>query len=200
MSSPTLPWVQSPIGRRKTPLLSWQGLSQWGFWGGTSGKQPACQRRRRKRHGFDPWVSKIPWKRAWQPTSVFLPGESHGQGTLAGCSPLTHKESDTTDVTYTHCLLLPSQSLFPFDNRILLSLLCGDMQVACHCCRSSTAILWWSQINPSLVQKYQTVYLFGANKYKCRKAEMLLILNLPSSYIYLKNRNSSKLLLTCPIF
>ena len=60
MSSPTLPWVQSPIGRSKTPLLSWQGLSQWGFWGGTSGKQPACQRRRRKRHGFDPWVRRSP--------------------------------------------------------------------------------------------------------------------------------------------
>jgi len=32
-----------------------------------------------KRHRFNPWVGKIPWRRAWQPTSVFLPGESHGQ-------------------------------------------------------------------------------------------------------------------------
>ena len=31
-----------------------------------------------KRCGFDPWVGKIPWRRAWQPTPVFLPGESHG--------------------------------------------------------------------------------------------------------------------------
>ena len=45
---------------------------------------------------FDPWVRKIPWRRKWQPTPVFLPGESYGQS-LAGCSPWGHKESDTTD-------------------------------------------------------------------------------------------------------
>ena len=33
---------------------------------------------------FDPWVGKIPWRRAWQPTPVFLPGESHGQRSLVG--------------------------------------------------------------------------------------------------------------------
>ena len=54
-----------------------------GFPGGTGGKEPTCQHRRHKRCGFDPWVGKIPWKRAWQPTPVFLPGESHGQRTLA---------------------------------------------------------------------------------------------------------------------
>ena len=37
--------------------------------------------------GFDPWVGKIPWRRAWQPTPVFLPEESHGQRSLAGYSP-----------------------------------------------------------------------------------------------------------------
>ena len=37
--------------------------------------------------GFDPWVGKIPWRRAWQPTPVFLPGASHGQRSLAGYSP-----------------------------------------------------------------------------------------------------------------
>ena len=50
-----------------------------GFPGGTSGKEPACQCGRRKRCGFDPWVGKIPWRRKWQLTPVFLPGESHGQ-------------------------------------------------------------------------------------------------------------------------
>ena len=35
----------------------------------------------------NPWVGKIPWRRAWQPTPVFLPGESHGQRSLAGYSP-----------------------------------------------------------------------------------------------------------------
>ena len=41
---------------------------------------------------------KIPWRRAWQPAPVFLPGESQGQGSLAGYSPWGHKESDTTDM------------------------------------------------------------------------------------------------------
>ena len=47
-----------------------------------SGKEPSCQckRWRCKRHGFHPSVGKIPWKREWQPTPVFLPGESHGRG------------------------------------------------------------------------------------------------------------------------
>ena len=43
-----------------------------------SGREPTCQCRRRKRYGFKPWVRKILWRRAWQPTPVFLPGESHG--------------------------------------------------------------------------------------------------------------------------
>ena len=55
-----------------------------GFPGGASGKEPACQCWRHKKHGFDPWVRKIPWRRAWQPTLVFLPGESHGQRSLNG--------------------------------------------------------------------------------------------------------------------
>ena len=52
-----------------------------------------------KRHKFSPWVGKILWRRAWQPTPVFLPGESSGQRSLAGCSPLCHKESDITEAT-----------------------------------------------------------------------------------------------------
>ena len=51
-------------------------LFKGGFPGGTSGKEPACQRRRHKRRGFDPWVRKIPWSRLWHLTPVFLPGES----------------------------------------------------------------------------------------------------------------------------
>ena len=45
-----------------------------------------------RRHGFDPWVRKIPWRRTWLPTPVFLSGESHGQRILAGYSPQGHKE------------------------------------------------------------------------------------------------------------
>ena len=58
-----------------------------GFPDGAGGKEPACQCRRHKRCGFDPWVRKTPWRKAWQPTPLFLPGELHGQGSLAGYSP-----------------------------------------------------------------------------------------------------------------
>ena len=60
------------------------------FPGGASGKEPACQGRRLKRHGFTSWVRKISWRRTWQPTLVFLPGESYGQRSLAGYSPQGH--------------------------------------------------------------------------------------------------------------
>ena len=45
---------------------------------GTSGKEPPCQRGKHKKYGFDPWVEKIPWRRAGKPTPVFWPGESCG--------------------------------------------------------------------------------------------------------------------------
>ena len=61
------------------------GLPWW-----ISGKEFACQCRR---HRFDPWVRKIPWRRKWQPTPIFLPGESHAQKSLGG---LQSVESDMT--------------------------------------------------------------------------------------------------------
>ena len=48
---------------------------------------------------FDLWVGKIPWKKTWQSTTVFSPGESHGQRSLVGNSPQGHKESDLTEAT-----------------------------------------------------------------------------------------------------
>jgi len=48
---------------------------------------------------FDPWVSKIPWRRKWQPTPVFLTGKSHGQRSLAGYSEKGCKQSDATEHT-----------------------------------------------------------------------------------------------------
>ena len=51
------------------------------------------------RHWFNPWIRKIPWRRAWQATPVFLPGESHGQRCLAGYGPQGCKESDMTEAT-----------------------------------------------------------------------------------------------------
>ena len=54
-----------------------------GFPGSSAVKNPPANRTR----GFDPWVGTIPWKKKWQPTPVFLPGEFHGQKSLAGNSP-----------------------------------------------------------------------------------------------------------------
>ena len=50
---------------------------------------------------FNPWVGNIPWRKAGQPTPVFLPGESHGQRCLAGCCPWGRKESNTTELLST---------------------------------------------------------------------------------------------------
>ena len=44
--------------------------------------------------GFDPWVGKIPWRQKQLPTPVLLPGEFHGQRSLAGCSPRSHQEAE----------------------------------------------------------------------------------------------------------
>ena len=70
-----------------------------GFPGGASGKESTDQCRRCKGHGFDPWVRKISLRRKWQLT-VFLPGKSHGQRSLADYSPWGHKELDTTRHTH----------------------------------------------------------------------------------------------------
>ena len=82
-----------------------------GFPGGTSGKKSACQCRRCKRVRFNPQVGKIPWKRKWQPTPVFLPGESHGQRSLVGYSPWGCKKSDRTELLSTLSLTYRCWSL-----------------------------------------------------------------------------------------
>ena len=74
-----------------------QELCWASFLDGASGKEHACQCRRHKRLWFDPWVRKIPWKRAWQPTLIFLPGASLGQRSLVGYVPKGCKESDTAE-------------------------------------------------------------------------------------------------------
>ena len=57
-----------------------------------------------RRPGFDPWVGKIPWRREWQPTPVFLPGEFHGQRSLEDYSPWGQKEPDMTEQLPLHSL------------------------------------------------------------------------------------------------
>ena len=65
-------------------------------------KNPATNTGRCKRHEFDPWVGRIAWRRAWQPTPVFLPGESHKQRSLAGCIPKGHTQLDIEKAMATH--------------------------------------------------------------------------------------------------
>ena len=74
-----------------------------GFPGGPRGKEPACQCRSCRRLRFNPWVGKIPWRRSWQPTPAFLPGESHGHKSLVGYSPQGRKALDTTEATQQAC-------------------------------------------------------------------------------------------------
>ena len=64
-----------------------------------SGKEFACQC---KVLEFDPWVGKIPWKRKWEPTPVFLPGKFHGQRSSVGYSPWDLTELDMTERTHAH--------------------------------------------------------------------------------------------------
>ena len=65
-------------------------LPQW-----LSGKESACN----AEDMVQSLGGKIPWRRKWQPTPVFLPGESHGRRSLVGCSPWGRTESDTTEAT-----------------------------------------------------------------------------------------------------
>ena len=96
---------QYQMRRRKGGELHWLiwahlsaclGLPRW-----HSGRESACQCRRCKRCGFDPWVGKIPWRRKWQLTAV-LPGKFHGQRNLAGYSPWGCTESDMTEQLSMH--------------------------------------------------------------------------------------------------
>ena len=98
----------------------------WGFPGGSEDKAFAC-----KAGDLDlPWVGKIPWRRKWQPTPVFLPGESHGQRSLAGYSPRGHKESDTTERLHTHIYLFVGCARF----------CCGEQASLVVACRLSCLV------------------------------------------------------------
>ena len=68
------------VQNSKLDMISFFGGDMW-----LSGKEPTTNVSRS--YGFNLWVGKIPWRRKWQPTPVFLPGKSHGQRSLAGYSP-----------------------------------------------------------------------------------------------------------------
>ena len=77
------------LGKLQTAKVTfWKGFGMDRCQGGLpmwlSGKESTWKCGRRKRNWFNPWVRKIPWRRKWQPTLVFLPGKFHGQRSLAG--------------------------------------------------------------------------------------------------------------------
>ena len=89
----------SVLGLLQAKILEWVAIS---FSGASSRPRnwtqvfhSVCLQCGRPR--FDPWVGKIPWRRKWQPTPVFLPGESHGRRSLVGYSPRGRKELDATE-------------------------------------------------------------------------------------------------------
>ena len=99
-----IPWTEEPAG------LQSMGSQRVGHdWSNLACMHAAiknkCQCWRPKRHWFDCWVRNIPWRRKWQPTPVFLPGESHRWRSLLGYSPWGRKESDTTE-QLTHMFLI----------------------------------------------------------------------------------------------
>ena len=87
--------------RKKRSVKLHQGLPWW-----FSGKESICQGCR-----FDLLVGKIPWRGKWQPTPAFLPEKSHGQRSLVGCSPWSHKELDMTECARTQLVIKTAASL-----------------------------------------------------------------------------------------
>ena len=113
------------------------GLPRW-----FSGKELAWQCRR---HRFDPWIRKIPWRMKWQPTPVFLPGKSHGQRSLMGYSPWGRMESDMTEQLSTHTHTpVPERTKLCWGWLLALSSLCSP---------SWAGWASWEPIRPSLVPR-----------------------------------------------
>ena len=73
-------WIFAHDSQSRSLSLPLEYVPLCGLLGGASGREPACQCWRLKRRRVNPWVRKIPWRRKGQPTPVFVPGKSHGQG------------------------------------------------------------------------------------------------------------------------
>ena len=106
-------------------------LPQW-----LSGLRICLRCRRHRRHGFNPWVRQIPWRRAGQPTPVFLPGEFHGQRSLVGYSPWGLKESDTTEqliLSFTFCSVKHFAGMLQIRLAMPLNLLASLLRCTAPC-------------------------------------------------------------------
>ena len=104
-SCPRIPVVNFSVSATEGLMSS----NTIGFPGDSVGKESTC-------NAGEPWVGKIPWRRKWQPTPVFLPGESHGQRSLVDYSPQGCKELDTTERLHFLSFFLSLNGLSPFIN------------------------------------------------------------------------------------
>ena len=100
-----IPWREDPGSYGLLSLGLQRVRHEWAtnifrFPSWCSGKESTHQRRRYRSLGFNLWVGKIPWRRKWQATPVFLPGKFHGLRSVVDYSPWSHKESAKTEHTY----------------------------------------------------------------------------------------------------
>jgi len=118
------------------------------------GKESTCQCSRCKRHGFDPWVGKIPWRRKWQPTLVFLYGKSHGRRSLVGYRPWGSKDSDMIE-----CLTRTTPSLK--NNTSSLNLCFSQTLLYCHNYAQQITFSLYGQTSEkdSLISQSPIIYL-----------------------------------------
>ena len=113
-------WGPNMLNKVLSGIMS-TGLPRW-----HSGKESACQGRRRKTHGFNPWVRKIPWRRKWQSAPIFLPGKLHGQRSLEGFSPRGHRVRH--DWAHSHIMSIRRKG-YPFSVLVLGS---WRLEESCH--------------------------------------------------------------------
>ena len=168
------PWCTSEYDQKYPSLLAKRNLwiilhqvrasSQVARWG--KKKIASCHFRR---CGFSSWVGKIPWRRAWQPTPGFLPGESHGQRSLAGCGPGGLRESGTTEQLSMH-VREASLSRVQFWTRILLE----------------NVVLWdrGSPPPPTMGGRGHREVLVGTNAWKVTREKMRSAQKMPPSAVY----------------
>ena len=104
-----------------------------GFPGDVRGKEPTFQCKRYKRHRFDSWVGKIPWRRTWQPTPAFLSGKSHGQRSLVGYSPWVAKSEHNWVIKHARALTTPKG----ISRELKRRLVCHGRNEKVSCCLMS---------------------------------------------------------------
>ena len=133
-------------------MVPYLSLVLWGLPRWCSGKESAYQYRR---HEFDPWVGKIPWRRIWQPTPVFLPGKSHGFQGVVNPLCMGYKELDMTEQTcslpiYSSCCISASVIYLCLQNILIMF----QPQSFCTC----HPITWKTEIFFFHVDEFESLY------------------------------------------